>query len=99
MGEGVQVEGRLAETELRPGHRVPTSSGSLSGLAILVSPQAARPAISEREIGAGGVSGCSGMPESEKVQPARQSSRIQGAGGKLLTVVPKSLSGGVGERK
>ena len=98
-GRGAQVEGRLAETELRPRHRVPMSSGSLSGPAIPVSPQAAKPAISEREIGVGGVSGCSGMPESEKVQPARQSSRIQGAGGKLLTVVPKSLSGGVGERK
>ena len=46
--------------------------------AIPVSPQAARPAVSEREIGPGGVSGCTGMPGSEKVQPARQSSRIQG---------------------
>ena len=35
-------------------------------------------AVPETEIGAGGVSGCSGMPGSEKVQPARQSSRIQG---------------------
>ena len=43
-----------------------------------VSPQAAGPAVPERGIGPGGVSGCSGMPESEKVQPARQSSRIQG---------------------
>ena len=75
---GVQVEGRLAETELRLRPKVARSSGSLSGPAIPVSPQAARPAVSERGIGAGGVSGCSGMPGSEKVQPARQSSRIQG---------------------
>ena len=75
---GVQVEGRLAETELRPRPRALRSSGSLSGPAIPVSPQAARPAVSERGIGAGGVSGCSGMPGSEKVQPARQSWRIQG---------------------
>ncbi len=74
----VQVEGRLAETELRTRLRAARSSGSLSGPAIPDSPQAARPAVSERGIGAGGVSGCSGMPGSEKVQPARQSWRIQG---------------------
>ena len=74
---GVQVKGRLAETELRLRPRAARSSGSLSGPAIPVSPQAARPAVSERGIGAGGVSGCSAMPGSEKVQPARQSSRIQ----------------------
>ena len=72
------MEGRLAETELRPRPRAARSSGSLSGPAIPDSPQAARPAVSERGIGAGGVSGCSGMPGSEKVQPARPSSRIQG---------------------
>ena len=77
---GVQVEGRLAETELRPCPRALRSSGSLSGPTIPVSPQAAGPAVPERENGAGGVSGCSGMPGSEKVQPARQSSRIQGSG-------------------
>ena len=76
--KGVQVEGGLAETELRPRPRAARSSGSLSGPAIPDSPQAARPAVSERGIGAGGVSGCSAMPGSEKVQPARQSSRIQG---------------------
>ena len=76
--QGVQVEGRLAETELRPRPRAPRSSGSLSRPAIPVSPQAAGPAVSERENGAGGDSGCSGMPGSEKTQPARQSSRIQG---------------------
>ena len=77
---GVQVEVRPAETELRPRPSAPRSSGSLSGPAIPVSPQAAGPAVPEREIGPGGVSGCSGMPGSEKVQPARQSSRIQGSG-------------------
>ena len=50
----------------------------VSGPAIPVSPQAARPAVSERETGPGRVPGCSGMPGSEKVQPARQSCRIQG---------------------
>ena len=44
-------------------------------------PTGGGPAVPEREIGPGGVSGCSAMPESEKVQPARQSSWIQGAGG------------------
>ena len=38
------------------------------------------PAVSETEIGAGGVPGCSGMPGAWKSQPARQSSRIPGAG-------------------
>ena len=74
----VQVERRLAETELRPRPRAARSSGSLSGPEIPVSPQGGRPAVSERGIGAGGVSGCSAMPGSEKVQPARPSSRIQG---------------------
>ena len=69
---------RLAETELRPRPRAARSSGSLSGPAIPDSPQAARPAVSERGIGAGGVSGYSAMPGSEETQPARQSSRIQG---------------------
>ena len=54
------------------------TTGPLSEPTILVSPQAAGPAVPEREIGPGGVSGCSAMPGSEKVQPARQSSRIQG---------------------
>ena len=72
------VEGRLAETESRPRPSVPRSSGSLAGPAIPVSPQATRSAVSERETGPGRVPGCSGMPGSEKVQPARQSCRIQG---------------------
>ena len=67
---GVQVEGRLAETELRPRPRGLRSSGSLSGPTIPVSPQAAGPAVPEREIGAGGVPGCSGMPGAWKLQPA-----------------------------
>ena len=54
------------------------TTGPLNEPTSPVSPQAARPAVSEREIGPGGVSGCSAMPESEKVQPARLSSRIQG---------------------
>ena len=37
---------------------------------IPVSPQAAGPAVSEREIGAGGVPGCFGMPGAWKSQPA-----------------------------
>ena len=41
-------------------------------------PQAAGPAVPEKGIGAGRVPGCSCMPGSEKVQPARQSSRTQG---------------------
>ena len=82
---GVQVEGRLPETELRPRPSVPRSGGSLSGPTIPVSPQAAGPAVPERQVGAGGVSGCSGMPGSEKVQPARQSSRIQGGYNTYLT--------------
>ena len=41
-------------------------------------PTGAGPAVLRGESGPGGVSGCSGMPGSEKVQPARQSSRIQG---------------------
>ena len=67
--------------------RISTSTSAAEGRADQpadpVSPQAAGPAVPEREVGAGGVSGCSGMPGSEKVQPARQSSRIQG-GLKLL---------------
>ena len=35
-----------------------------------VSPQAARPAVSERETGPGRVPGCSGMPGAWKSQPA-----------------------------
>ena len=54
------------------------TTGPLSEPAIPVSPQTAGPAVPEREIGSGDVSGCSAMPGSEKVQPARQSSRIQG---------------------
>ena len=81
----VAVSGQLARTELRPRPRTPRSSGSLSEPAIPVSPQAAGPAVPERGTGPGGVSGCSAMPESEKVQPARQSSRIQGAGGHRRT--------------
>ena len=38
------MEGRLAETELRPRPKAPRSSGTLSGPAIPVSPQAAGPA-------------------------------------------------------
>ena len=61
------------------------TTGPLSEPTIPVSPQAAGPAVPEREIGPGGVSGCSAMPGSEKVQPARQSSRIQGSGGHCRT--------------
>ena len=50
----------------------------LSEPALPVSPQTAGPPVPERGIGPGGVSGCSAMPESEKVQPARQSWRFQG---------------------
>ena len=70
----VAVSGRLARTESRP-------QGLLSEATIPVSPQAARPAVSEREIGAGtafrGVLICQ---SAWKSQPARQSSRIQGPG-------------------
>ena len=52
--------------------------GPLSEPTIPVSPQTAGPAVPERGIGPGCVSGCPGMPESEKVQPARQSWRFQG---------------------
>ena len=45
---------------------------------ISVSPQTAGPLVPERGIGPGGVSACSAMPGSEKVQPARQSWRFQG---------------------
>ena len=62
---------------IRPDRIVTT--GLLSEPTIPVSPQGGRPAVSEKKTGPGGVSGCSGMPRSEKVQPARQSSRIQGA--------------------
>ena len=66
----VALSGRLAPTEWRP----------LSEPAIPDSPQAAGPAVPERDIGAGVVPGCSGMPGAWKSQPARQSSRIPGAG-------------------
>ena len=55
-----------------------TTAGPLSEPALPVSPQTAGPAVSERGIGPGGVSECCAMPESEKVQPARQSWRFQG---------------------
>ena len=71
---------RLARTvtigTIRP-DRIATT-GPLSEPTIPDSPQAAGPAVPEREIGPGAVSGCSAMPGSEKVQPARQSWRIQG---------------------
>ena len=54
------------------------TTGPLSESATPVSPQTAGPAVPERGIGPGGVSGCSAVPGSEKVEPARQSSRIQG---------------------
>ena len=54
------------------------TTGPLSEPTIPDSPQTAGPAVPERGIGPGGVSGCSAMPGSAKVQPARQSSRIQG---------------------
>ena len=66
----VALSGRLAPTEGRP----------LSEPAIPDSPQAAGPAVPERDIGAGGVPGCSGMPGSWKSQPARQRSRIPESG-------------------
>ena len=72
------MEGRLTDAELRPRPKAPRSSGSLPGPAIPVSPQTAGPPVPERGIGPGGVSGCSAMPGSEKVQPARQSWRFQG---------------------
>ena len=61
------------------------TTGPLSEPAIPVSPQTAGPAVPEREIAPGGVSGCSAMPGSEKVQPARQSWRIQGGAGHRRT--------------
>ena len=64
------MEGRLAETALRPRPRAPRSSGSLSGPTIPVSPQAAGPAVPERGIGPGRVPGCSAMPGAWKSQPA-----------------------------
>ena len=55
---------------------------------IPASPQAARPAVSERKIGAGGVPGCSGMPGVRKSQPAPGKARgfrgqdtVEGHGG------------------
>ncbi len=42
----------------------------MSELTIPASPQAARPAVSERGIGPGGVSGCSAMPGAWRSQPA-----------------------------
>ncbi len=66
----VALSGQLARTEWQP----------LSEPTLPVSPQAAGPAVPERGIGPGGVPGCSGMPGSEKVQPAPPSSRIQGGG-------------------
>ena len=62
------LSGQLALTEWRP----------LSDSAIPDSPQAAGPAVPERDIAAGGVPGCSGMPGTWKWQPARQSSRNPG---------------------
>ncbi len=57
------------------------TTGPLSEPAIPVSPQAARPAVPEKEIGPGRVPGCSAMPGTWKSQPApQQSSRIQGPG-------------------
>ena len=53
------------------------TTGPLNDPAIPVSPRGG-PAVAERGIGPGGVSGCCGMTRSERVQPARQSSRIQG---------------------
>ena len=82
------LRGRIGT--IRP-DRIATT-GPLSEPTIPVSPQAAGPAVPEREIGPGGVSGCSAMPESEKVQPARQCSRIQGAGGHRPNATPASMS-------
>ena len=79
LGRTVTGGPQLLVGTIRP-DRIATT-GPLSEPTIPVSPRAAGPAVPEREIGPGGVSGCSAMPESEKVQPARQSSWIQGAGG------------------
>ena len=64
------------------------TTGPLSEATIPVSPQAARPAVSERDIGAGGVPGCSGMPGAWKSQPAPGKARgfrgqdtVEGHGG------------------
>ena len=64
------------------------TTGALSEATIPVSPQAARPAVSEREIGAGGVPGCSGMLGAWKSQPAPGKARgfrgqdtVEGHGG------------------
>ncbi len=51
------------------------TTGPLSEPTRPVSPQAARPAVPEMEIRPGGVSGCSAMPGSEKVQPAPRKAR------------------------
>ncbi len=46
------------------------TTGTLSEPAIPASPQAAGPAVPERGIAPGGVSGCSAMPGTGKTQPA-----------------------------
>ena len=80
--------GQLDRTELQPRSRAPRSSGTLSGPTIPVSPQLAGPAVPERGIGAGGVPGCSAMPEAWKSQPAPGKARgfrgrdtVEGHGG------------------
>ena len=69
---------------------------ALSEPTIPASPQAARPAVSERKIGAGGVPGCSGMPGAWKSQTAPGKARgfrgqdtVQGHGG--LDVVMEKI--------
>ena len=77
--ESIGPSGTLADVTIgtiRP-NRIATT-GPLSEPAIPVSPQTAGPGVPERGIAPGGVSGCSALPGSQKVQPARQSSRIQG---------------------
>ena len=72
-----------------------TTTGPLREPTIPASPQAARPAVSEREIGAGSVPGCSGMPGAWKSQPAPGKARgfrgqdtVEGHGG-LDVVIEK----------
>ena len=65
-------------TRCAAGPAVPASHGAPPRRTRAV--QVEGPAVPETEIGAGGVPGCSGMPGAWKSQPARQSSRIPGAG-------------------
>ena len=66
---------RVLGAESVRGRALPRGGSGATGVG-----QGAGPAVPETEIGAGGVPGWSGMPGDWKRQPARQSTRIQGAG-------------------